>query len=92
MTAQLGGPIKQDKLFYFLSAQRESITTTLPAPRTRRTDISPRLFGKLSWMPTPSDTLTLSGQYDQFNVEGPLGLDSPSRTATTRTSTKTRPT
>ncbi len=73
MTAQLGGAIKQDKLFYFLSAQRESITIDPAGARTLRTDISPRLFGKLTYLPNASNTLTFSGQYDQFNVKGRSG-------------------
>ena len=56
MTAQLGGAIKQDKLFYFLSAQRESITIDPAGARTLRTDISPRLFGKLTYTPNASNT------------------------------------
>lgn len=73
MTAQISGPIRQDKLFYFLSAQRELISIDPAGARTKRTDISPRLNGKITWTPSPSDTINLSGQYDQFNVTGRSG-------------------
>ena len=67
-TVQLGGPIKKDKLFFFLSAQRYEISQTFTS--LVRGEISPRFNGKLTWQPTSSDTIIGSLQYDQYNQTG----------------------
>jgi hypothetical protein len=75
-TAQFGGPIVKDKVFYFLSAQRLDSREDPTGPRTEYKELSPRLNGKLTFLPTPSDTITAQAQYDQFNVTGRSGWDS----------------
>jgi len=67
-TVQLGGPLKKDKMFFFLSAQRYEISQTFTG--LVRGEISPRFNGKLTWQPTSSDTITGSLQYDQYNQTG----------------------
>jgi hypothetical protein len=72
-TVQMGGPIKKDKAFFFGSVQRYSATYDPTGPRTQSTDISPRFNFKLTFQPTPSDTLIFGMQYDQYNVTGRVG-------------------
>ena len=71
-TVQLGGPLKKDKLFFFLSAQRYQISQTYG--NLVRGEVSPRFNGKVTWQPTSSDTISGSLQYDQYNQTGRTGL------------------
>ena len=71
-TAQLGGPLKHDKAFYFASIQRSEDRTKQTGPIV--SSISPRFNIKLSLQPTARDSLTMSFQYDQLNVTGRIGL------------------
>ena len=70
----MGGPIKRDKAFFFGSVQRYYATTDPSGPVTESTDISPRLNTKFTFQPTPSDTLILGMQYDQYNIDGRVGF------------------
>ncbi len=70
LTAQLGGPIVRDKLFFFLSAQRYELDQNPAGPRTSRTEVSPRFNTKLTWQPTPNDDLSFNFQWDYYNVTG----------------------
>ncbi len=47
----------RDKAFFFGSIQRYSIKEDPAGPRTIRTEVSPRFNGKLTFQPTPSDTI-----------------------------------
>lgn len=69
-TTQIGGPIKQDKLFFFISAQRFQQDTDPSGPVTLRHEVSPRFNGKLTWQPTANDNYTFHIQYDAYNVTG----------------------
>ena len=71
-TVQLGGPLRRDRLFFFGSVQRYEIHRKQTGPI--RSEISPRFYGKLSFQPTPNDHLTVSFQYDQFNMRGGVGM------------------
>jgi len=70
LTAQLGGPIVPDKLFFFVSAQRFELDQDPAGPRTIRTEVSPRLNGKLTWQPSPNDNVSFNFQWDYYNVTG----------------------
>jgi len=72
-TAQMGGPIKQDKAFFYASIQRFSAEYNPTGPLEKRTEISPRFNVKATLQPTSSDTITLGMQYDQYNVTGRVG-------------------
>jgi len=70
LTAQLGGPIIQDKLFFFLSAQRFEDDVNPSGPRTSSTEVSPRFNTKVTWQPSPSDNVAFNFQWDYYNVTG----------------------
>jgi hypothetical protein len=74
VTTQIGGPIKENKLFYFASAQRFLLEQDPSGPSTRRHEVSPRLNAKLTWQPTNSDNFTGHLQYDAYNIIGRAGV------------------
>lgn len=74
ITTQLGGPIKQNKLFFFASAQRFELETDPTGGVTRRHEVSPRLNLKLTWQPNPSNNFTGHLQYDAYNIVGRAGV------------------
>ena len=63
-TVQLGGPMKQDKAFFFASVQRYSTKTDPTGPVANSTDISPRFNMKFTFQPTTTDTFIVGMQYD----------------------------
>ncbi|MCX6544350.1 MAG: TonB-dependent receptor [Acidobacteria bacterium] len=73
-SVQLGGPIMKNKAFFFGSVQRYSANTDPSGPLKTATDVSPRLNLKLTFQPSPSDTVILGVQYDQYNVTGRVGF------------------
>lgn len=73
MTTQIGGPLKQNKLFFFVSAQRFLLETDPTGPVTKRHEVSPRLNGKLTWQASSNDNITGHLQYDAYNIIGRAG-------------------
>lgn len=73
-TVQMGGPIRQNKAFFFGSVQRYSIEQDPDGPRTLRTEVSPRFNGKLTFQPTANDNITIGGQWDYYNQGGRTGM------------------
>ena len=73
-TTQLGGPIRQNKLFFFTSAQRFLLETDPTGGVTRRHEVSPRLNFKLTWQPNPTNNFTGHVQYDSYNITGRAGV------------------
>ena len=73
-TTQIGGPIKKDKLFFFLSAQRFQQDTDPSGPVTLLHEVSPRFNVKLTWQPTANDNYTFHLQYDAYNIVGRAGV------------------
>ena len=69
-TVQMGGPIKQDKAFFFSSIQRFSEQTDPIGPVANASDISPRFNVKFTLQPSSADTIILGTQYDSYNVTG----------------------
>jgi hypothetical protein len=70
ITTQFGGPIAQNKLFFFASAQRFLLQTDPTGPVTNRHEVSPRLNGKITWQPNASNQFTGHLQYDSYNIQG----------------------
>ena len=76
ITTQFGGPIKQNNLFFFASAQRFLLETDPTGGVTRRHEVSPRLNFKLTWQPNPNNNFTGHVQYDAYNIIGRAGVSS----------------
>jgi Carboxypeptidase regulatory-like domain/TonB dependent receptor len=74
ITTQFGGPIVQNKLFFFASAQRFLLQTDPTGGVTNRHEVSPRLNLKLTWQPNPSNNFTGHLQYDAYNITGRAGV------------------
>jgi Carboxypeptidase regulatory-like domain len=84
LEGEVRGPIRRDRLFYYAAGQVVSRTDRVVNHlRTRDGFFAPdpvesleaRAFGKLSWLPTSRDHLTLSGGYtdvrtDRFGANG----------------------
>ena len=70
LTGQVGGPLIPDKLFFFVAAQRYEQHDNPSGPLTLHTEVSPRLNAKLTWQPTPSDSVATSFQWDNYNQTG----------------------
>jgi hypothetical protein len=73
-TTQFSGPIVQDKLFFFASAQRYHRRDDPTGPRTVSDEISPRINVKLTWQPTPNDVFMGHVQYDSYSIIGRAGV------------------
>jgi len=76
ITTQFGGPMKQNKLFFFASAQRFLLETDPTGGITKRHEVSPRLNFKLTWQPNPNNNFTGHVQYDAYNIVGRAGVSS----------------
>ena len=74
ITTQIGGPLKQNKLFFFASAQRFLLETDPTGGVTKRHEVSPRLNFKLTWQPNPNNNFTGHIQYDSYNIIGRAGV------------------
>ena len=82
-TVQMGGPIRQNKAFFFASVQRYQALSDPVGPVANSEDISPRINIKFTLQPTTRDTIILGTQYDQYNLTGRVGYW-PSSQATDR--------
>jgi hypothetical protein len=76
VTAQLSGPIKKDKAFFFFSVQRFLKNEDPTGPRTSREELSHRANLKLNFNPGINDQLIASLQLDDYNIRGRCDLDS----------------
>ena len=74
ITTQFGGPMKQNKLFFFASAQRFLLETDPTGGVTKRHEVSPRLNFKLTWQPNANNNFTGHVQYDAYNITGRAGV------------------
>jgi hypothetical protein len=74
ITTQFGGPLKQNKLFFFASAQRFLLETDPTGGVTKRHEVSPRLNFKLTWQPNANNNFTGHLQYDAYNIIGRAGV------------------
>ncbi|MFN7966797.1 MAG: TonB-dependent receptor [Acidobacteriota bacterium] len=81
-SAQIGGPIRKDKLWYFANVQSYGLDESDGGPI--REERSPRAFGKLSWQVNPSSKLEGWLEYDEYNIKGRGGDASTPLEATVR--------
>jgi hypothetical protein len=81
-TVQLGGPIKKDKVFFFLSGQRYQIKTQYSGSKVERAEVSPRFNMKFTFQPSANDNIIASLQYDSYNQKGRVGFLVPAAAAT----------
>jgi hypothetical protein len=69
-TGQLSGPIVKDKLFFFASTQRFHKAEKPAGPRALHDELSHRFNAKITYIPSSSDTITATGQFDDYNIKG----------------------
>ena len=67
-TAQIGGPISQDKLWFFISGQYYKEESAFGGPV--RTEESPRIFGKLSWQANERNNIEGWIEWDRYDIIG----------------------
>ena len=75
-TTQIGGPIVQDKLFFFASAQRYLLENDPFGPRTFSKELSHRANVKVNYNPTTNDNMVFHVEFDDYNILGRAGFDS----------------
>jgi len=78
---QVGGPIRKDRLWYFLSSQYVRDLSSEGGPVQTETD--PRLFGKLTWQASPANTIQGWIEWDHTKITGSNGDGSTPLEATT---------
>lgn len=67
-TLQIGGPLKQDRLWFFLSAQYQRQATSSGGPLFAAT--APRAFGKLTVQASGSNTVNAWVEWDRYDWTG----------------------
>lgn len=67
-TAQVGGPIVHDKLWFFISGQYFKEENSNGGPI--RTEESPRIFGKLSWQANEQNNVEGWIEWDRYDIIG----------------------
>lgn len=67
-TAQVGGPLIHDKLWFFLSGQYYKLESSDGGPI--RTEESPRAFGKLSWQANDANNIEGWFEWDRYDITG----------------------
>jgi len=79
LTAQLGGPILKDKLFFFVGAEYRRSRTERADSGRLASNSSPRLVGKLTFRPDGDNDLSALVESDSVNLTGqPLDAENAS--------------
>lgn len=74
LNAQVGGPIRKDRLFFFLSGQRAEHERDPSGPRTLAETLDYRLDAKLTWQPGPRDHVSAGLFYNRADITGQPGV------------------
>lgn len=69
-TAQIGGPISRDKVWFFTSFQYLAEDTVPLGYLGVRTERDPRVFGKLTYKMDPDTTLQGFLEWDRYDIHG----------------------
>ncbi|MGE3844211.1 MAG: hypothetical protein AB7I50_21780, partial [Vicinamibacterales bacterium] len=80
ISAQVGGPIRPDRLFFWASAQRYALAVDPAGPISKQTEASPRVNGKLTWRRSTDQTLVAALQFDRYDITGLPGFPQTSST------------
>ncbi len=75
LNAHFGGPIRKDKLFFFVSGQRAKLDTDPSGPRTSADSLEYRLDAKLTWQPSQRDHVTAGLFYGREDISGQPGVE-----------------
>ncbi len=67
-TAQIGGPLSQDKLWFFVSGEYFKQESSNGGPI--RSETSPRAFGKLSWQANEQNNVEGWLEWDRYDIIG----------------------
>src|SRR5262245_51906727 len=95
-TAQLGGPILKDKVWFFLSYQYQrdyygnagvDVSNPLSFIRLK----NDRFLGKINWQVSPRHKIVANFNFDKKVTDNGLGVNAAPSTAWTRTSTRPTP-
>src|SRR5262249_52363563 len=78
---QVGGPLRKDRLWYFVSAQYARDASSEGGPI--ETEIDPRVFGKLTWRARRASTIEGWVEWARTHYPGSKGTAATLREATT---------
>ncbi|HJS57149.1 MAG TPA: TonB-dependent receptor [Vicinamibacteria bacterium] len=81
LNAQLGGPIRKDELFFFLSGQREKLDSDPSGPRTSADTLDYRFDARVTWQPGQQDHVNVGLFYNREDISG-QSLSVPAGVAT----------
>ena len=82
VSAQIGGPVKRDRLWFFAGFQYPYIQSVPFGYDGVKTDEFPKSITKLTYKPNESNTIQGFGQYNYWHVDGELASDKVLRDAT----------
>jgi hypothetical protein len=83
-TIQLGGPIQRDKLWWFGSYQyrRDLFSEPGTPPNLPTRDLQDRVFGKLTWQITPTQTFMVAYHNDHWRLPSTITATRPHEAST----------
>ena len=78
-TLQVGGPLRRDRMWWFGSYQyrRDLFSETGTPPDLPTRDMQDRVFGKLTWQLTPSQSLMIAYHNDHWRLPSTITVSSP---------------
>lgn len=78
-TMQIGGPLRRDRMWWFGSYQyrRDLFSETGTPPDLPTRDMQDRVFGKLTWQLTPTQTLMIAYHNDHWRLPSTITVSTP---------------